>query len=468
MPILGLHTTETHTSQRETNFRRSVQYTYPVGKASLTALLSLFGSEITNDPRFSWFEKRFRVIRSNLLAANTGPFFATGSTSDLSSPYSFAAGTAVRMVVADATVFSVGHTVLIQNLSINGSSTPGNLLGTVTAVFAPTANGGSGTVDFSGTPKHAITVVPRHALASVLNTSANLTANNSNCFVSIVGLEAAQGQVGASLTNYQVPVEIYNHTQIARNAVRVTGTALTTPLRYDTKGITPDLKKDALLEHMLGLEMSLLWGQRSSGLDPVTSLPKYTTGGILWYLSQYELTSNNPYGQAGATADSDYNKRYILNTAGSMTVKTYEDYLERLFSFCGGKTNERLVYCGTGFLRAVTDGYRNSTQLTAKQGSREETFGLTVVSHVTPFGIVHYQTHPLMSENPATRYSALFLDPGQLKYMHHTGRDTAYLIGRAPNNADYIEEEWLSEFGLKFQFPESAMYIAQLTSLLPV
>jgi hypothetical protein len=39
------------------------------------------------------------------------------------------------------------------------------------------------------------------------------------------------------------------------------------------------------------------------------------------------------------------------------------------------------------------------------------------------------------------------------------GRDTELLTQRQPNNADYREDEWLSESGLELEFPESNMYL---------
>jgi hypothetical protein len=47
-------------------------------------------------------------------------------------------------------------------------------------------------------------------------------------------------------------------------------------------------------------------------------------------------------------------------------------------------------------------------------------------------------------------------------YRYIEGRDTALLRDRQPPNADYIEHEYLSEYGLELRFPESHMYIQNI------
>jgi hypothetical protein len=97
----------------------------------------------------------------------------------------------------------------------------------------------------------------------------------------------------------------------------------------------------------------------------------------------------------------------------------------------------------------------------------KQKFGWDIVSHLTPFGMVHYKTAPLFSQNATLRYSGLFLDVWNLIYRYMDGRDTTLLKMRQPNNADYREDEWLGECGLELRFPESHMYIKNFTTVTP-
>jgi hypothetical protein len=97
----------------------------------------------------------------------------------------------------------------------------------------------------------------------------------------------------------------------------------------------------------------------------------------------------------------------------------------------------------------------------------EDTYGMNVVQHLTPFGTIYYKTHPLFSQNATLRYNALFVDVQNLKYRYLSGRDTELLTKRQPNDADYRKDEWLTECGLELRFPESHMYLQNVRDYAP-
>jgi hypothetical protein len=183
----------------------------------------------------------------------------------------------------------------------------------------------------------------------------------------------------------------------------------------------------------------------------------------MWFLRQWELTSNNPYGVAGASANGDDGKR-IIELSGSISMETFETYIERVFRTTNNKSNEKLVLCGNGALSALNRAYGNRTQFTSTLPAGD-TYGMEFVKHVTPFGTLLYKTHPLFNLNPSLRNSMLIVDVGYLKYRYVAGRDTELLSNRQPNNADYREDEWLTEAGLELRFPEAHMYINNLTTI---
>jgi len=158
------------------------------------------------------------------------------------------------------------------------------------------------------------------------------------------------------------------------------------------------------------------------------------------------------------TLDTDDDCRIITNSNNYITEKLYDGYLERVFRVTNNKANEKLVLCGSGFLNVINQLYKSRAVLNGDL-PLTETYGMNVVAHQTPFGKIYYKSHPLFSQNPILRYNALFLDVLNLRYRYMNGRDTELLTQRQPNNADYREDEWLSESGLELEFPESNMYL---------
>jgi hypothetical protein len=199
------------------------------------------------------------------------------------------------------------------------------------------------------------------------------------------------------------------------------------------------------------------------------TVPQYLTGGILWYLEQYEAADSVYRGGTGAaavTADTDDNKRIIVNAGGTLSVKTYDNYLERLFRNTNNVANEKLVLCGSGFLKTVNQMYESRSCLDSKL-PMTDTFGWDVVKHTTPFGTIYYKSHPLFNRNTTLRYNALFLDVQNLKYRYVIGRDTKLFKDRGANDFDGRRDEWLTEAGLELIQPDSCMYMQNVRDYTP-
>lgn len=451
MPIFGLLDAEKFLNQRFKNYRRSIFYFYPNGSAPMIGLLSLMDEEETNDPEFYWFEK-IKDDQRTLTAANTtGPFITVlaPGTADAADPFNIAADGTVRIIVVDATKHRIGHIVRIGIVPTTGS--PVNLQGCVTAVFGGTGNGG---LTGSGGTKMAIDVRFNEAYANVKNLAPSVGLE-----VLIVGNIAYEGQVGAALTSWNLPVQPTNMTQIMRTPFQFTGTAAKTSATFDAEGPYKDKSKEALINHNQEMERNFLFGRVYKTTDPTTGLPKRFMGGVLWFLEQWEKTASNPYGVLGATADTDDGKRIITNSGGTMSEKRYDGFLERIFRVSNNKTNEKLALCGSGFLMVMNQLYRSKGVFQTHMGDKNVTYGMDVVSHLTPFGTIHYRTHPLFSENPTLRFTCLLLEVGNLKYRYIKGRDTELLKNRQPNNADYREDEFLTECSMEFRLPQSHMFI---------
>jgi hypothetical protein len=215
---------------------------------------------------------------------------------------------------------------------------------------------------------------------------------------------------------------------------------------------------------MIGVERALLFGSRSTYTDPTSGLPTRTFGGILWHLQQWE--AGTTYGVTASTLDTDDNKRIIANTSGAMTIKVYNNYLERLFRKTNNRANEKLCLCGSGFLNVMNSMYKGDAVLNSNL-PMTDTYGMDVTRHRTPFGIVFYKTHPLFNENATMRYNALFIDVQNMRWRKFPGRDTDILKNRQPNDADYRMDEWFTEGGFELQFPESNMYLQNVQDFTP-
>lgn len=443
--ILGLLHTESSGIDRLKNFRRTVFYNYPNGSAPLVALLSMLKEESTNDPEFSIYEKRMPEQRTLTDAANAaGPFTTAGGDVDKTAAgFNIAANDAARVHVLDTSGLRVGHIVQIAPVPNGAASATFSLKGIITSIVSA--------VKFEVRWLEAYTSVSNDTDANAIE-------------VLVIGNAASEAQVGAALAPYQVPTNFKNYTQIFRTPFQFSGTVLKTGLKFDRTGPYKDKAKDATLQNAIEMEKSFLFGVQQQYIDPTSGLPTRLTGGIEWYLRQWELGS--VYGNTAATLDSDDTKRIITNASGAMSLATYNDYMERLFRVTSNKAQEKLVLCGSGFLSRLNTMFVGKGVLKINQEVKEQ-FGWDIVSHLLPWGTVHYKTHPLFTQNATLRSCALFLDVWNLIYRYMDGRDTTLLKMRQPNNADYREDEWLGECGLELRFPESHMFIKNFLTVTP-
>lgn len=461
MPILGLMTTEQFSTERFKNIRRSVFYYYPNGTAPLIGLLSLLKEEVTNDPEYKWYEKRLTQQRTtSAYISTTVTFYSTvdstfttwtAAVGDITMAVDSQYG--VKVASGGTAQFRVGH-IFKMNVTTATPDTQ-ELQGRITYVDAS---------------NNRMAFIATRVPTADTDYDAAITGNE----ILVIGnafAEGAQSQSGSAATStlnvYNVPINPSNYTQIFRTPYQITGTALKTSATFDDTGVYPDMAKEAAVNHMREMEFAFIFGNKNQFSSSGTIVR--TTGGILYSLRLWEAADSIYRGGTGAaavTADTDDNKRIITNSGGTLSLATYDDYLERVARNIKNKNNELLVLCGSGFLKIINRGYAGSASLNADM-PMTETYGMNVVSHQTAFCKLFYKTHPLMSLNPTLRFNAIFLDVGNLKYRPMAGRDTELLKDRQPNNADYIEHEYLTEAGLETDAPEAHMYLQNVTGTTP-
>ncbi len=461
MAILGLMSTEQFASERFTSIRRSVFYQYPGGAAPLMGLLSMLDGEVLNDPEFSWYEDRYQERVQTLVNNGTtsGPWYADSSGS---------LGSAMATTAAVRT-FDVAYW-----LAVDGTD---NLRPNDIIQLCVPITGGTNILQVRVAPNASgvwvssskIRVVAINTVLAVLNDDTDYTGAKLEAHV--LGNANQQGQTGSVEGSFTVPMRTGNNAHIFRTPYSFTGTALVTAAKFDESGPYVDKAKKAALTHMIGMEKQFLFGNPSKSVDSSTNLPRYTTGGVLFFLRLWEVGQGNTYsgvtanyGVSAATTNADDRKRIIDMTGTALTDELLSDYFERLFRSSSEVSNEKMAFVGSGFLNMVNKLYKSNVQFTTDV-PHADSYGLNVVKHVTPFGTIYYKTHPLFSQNAFMRYNALFMDVQNMRYRYVQGRDTDIRKNTQPNDADYRKDEYLTEAGLELQFPEGFMYIQNVTSV---
>lgn len=449
--ILGLVNSESYENYRLKDFKQSIQYQYPNGKFPLAGLLSLMTPEETVDPEFYHWERRVkqRKTLTASMGSSKGPI-KNSSDADPGDPVSVVAGTAYTLCVDDATQFRVGELVMMKLLNTSDAE--------VRPQFRITA-----LADTSGTP-NKLTAVCVNSVANLYNGATN---ENVDKEVIVVGSAFHEGRSAVDGEVCELPTKITNYTQIFRTPFSFTRTALKNPQYFDKTGPYKTKAKDAMIQHMINLEMAYIFGRKSevapSGtVDTATGtgLPIRYTGGLIYHLERWEA---GDYGTVTATSDSDIDKRIIENTAGTLDEDSYDDYLARLASKGNEKSPEWLCMCGWGFASTINKLFKGKSVLNTSIPSREA-YGMKVVEHLTPFGTIYYKTHPLFSDNDEWRYWGLFVDVHSLKYRPLSDSDTTLKKMIQANDLDGRKDEWLTEAGLQVQFPERFMLIKNATT----
>jgi hypothetical protein len=450
-------TAEQISAYRPKNIRRSVFYMYPNGSAPLIGLLTLMKDETTNDPEFKWHEKRLLEQRTTMAYISTTVAFYSAVSSDFLT-WTTAVGDitaalntqyGIQVASGGTAQFRVGH--IIKFLIINTSAANEEMQGRITYVDAS---------------NNRFAFICCKAPAVAIDYDAAHTGRE------ILAIGSAQVEGGASVSSsaalstlevYNTPIQPSNYTEIFTANWQISGTAGKTAVWFDTRGVDPDQAKEFAVNNSRNMELAYIFGEKYEYAVSATNVIRHT-GGLLYFLRLWEAGAT--YGNTAATADTDDTKRIITNSSGTLSRKTYNKYLERAFRFNRNKNNELICFCGNGALSTLAEMYSGSTVFQTKPGSKD-TFGMTVTSHLTPYGMVFYKTHPLFNLNSTLMYNMLFVDVPCLKYRPMAGRDTTLRKNLQPNGADYVEDGYLTEAGLEVNSPESHLYLQNVTDWAP-
>lgn len=474
--MFGLMTSAQLEATQSNNARRQVFYRYPQGAFPLMGLLSLMDdAEELDKQTFQWFEYRDTLVGSLMVAASggAGPFTDTtgangaAGTALTSGGWTGASQTYIRAFVVDASQFRVRDVIWIKDQP-GATSTVVQIRGVIDAVW-PSTN--SVDIRLSATVTNALN-------SNSTYVTGGLSGGNINAQINVIGTASVEGGY-AKLGGYTFPVEPGNYTQIMRTVVGPwSRNALKMGQVFDNSGVYKDDCKQAHIRHMKAMEFTCFWGQRgtNSVLDPDDGVMKVekTTGGLLYYLGQWELgsTSNGAianYRPNGAdiTAsawNADDDKR-ILKINGTVTKSQFDSIIERIFRYTGDGGFEKLVVCGSGFLTVFNQfAERNAIKVVSLNES-EDTYGMKVTMWDTVYGTLYFKQHPLFVQNPIFNWSAFVVDMGSILYHPFQDSDTMLLTNRQARDFDGRKDEWLTEYGLEIKFPERHFYIEGLTAI---
>lgn len=415
--FLGMRGTgDWQTDQRPKNWREGILRLYPNGMAPLTAIMSMLGSEKTDDAEFNWWTKAFPTQS----VATTGIY-----TDALSTPYvsgAVAGGTLyVKMSAANVANFRAGHLVLLRDASDLTTDV-------VASVHSVTVNGANSYI--------------RVTLLENDDNSAHAHNLSDADTAIIIGNINEEGAAMPTSVAYD-PTKLTNYTQIFRTPLSITRTARQTRLRtYDQY---KESKREALELHSVEMEKAFLFSipyeSTGSGGKPIRA-----TGGINYWLKTYASDNLDYFNLNAAYAGKDW-----LDTEGGWAWLWV--MMERLFAY--GST-EKLALCGNGALAGLNKLAQIGGHFTLTPQTRA--YGIKVLEWVTPFGTIYLKTHPLLSQEATLTNSMFIIDTKKLKYRYV--QDTKFYgeggkAGDGTNSGriDATTEEYLTEAGLELHHP---------------
>lgn len=399
MPIQGLRTTANFvTNQRPESWREAVLTQYPNGMAPLTALTNLMKTETVNDPVFHWWQKSLDARRLQIGAAMTD--VATTIT--------------ITSAFQSALIAKAGDLFLIE------------ATGEVVRVSAD--------------PTVATALVVARAQAGTTATANDVTVAGTNFYMTLIGSAYEEGSLAPTGVNYD-PNEVFNYTQIFRNTLEATRTAMKTKLR--TGDAIKEAKRECFELHQIDIERAFWFGKRSTGT--LNGKPLRTTAGV-----EAQIIAGAPGNVVAAPA------------GGLIDYDWLETNLELAFRH---GSSEKMAFGSNVALMAINQVARKNTTWNIVTGEKE--FGMRITRITSPFGDIVFKTHPLFNQmrggdNGGTLFDAkanniYVLDMGQFTYRPFAGDDMRYEKDLTAIGLDGQKSGYLTEAGIELHHPETHM-----------
>lgn len=375
--------------ERPKNFRELIMWRNPNGSAPLFALTARIASESVNDPEFSWWDEPNDLIRmqvnGGLSAAATTIVIDSGDP-DASNPGS---------TYGLATHLKAGDLVLVEKTE---TETYDNEIMAVVSVT------------------NATTFV---ATRGVAGTTAATIADDD--FLTKLGSAYAEGTLAAPATSRN-PIKYNNLCQIFKSTYEVTKTAEKTFAR--TGNVVTNDKKRKVFDHSRDIELSFMFGAKFE-----------TTG-----------SNNKPLRYMGGLREFIPTDTTTIFGA-TTTLTQYMTAVSPIFDWDTPAGDERIVFCGNGYLNVLNDIAAANGQVRFTEVIK--VFGMNLRRFVLPQGQLFIRAHPLMNRHAFYQKSAFLVDFSALKYRHL--RDTNAEDNIQTPGQDSRQGQWLSEISLEIR-----------------
>lgn len=372
---------------RPLNWREKFLMLQPNGAAPMTAVLSMLPSEKTDDPEYNNFRKSlpdFKFTHSG--TATTSGVTLTATSAD------------------DASYIKVGS--LLRNFRT----------GEVVKVTA--------------LPSSTTFTVTR----GVGNSGTGVAVADADTFF-LIGDANAEGASAPTVISWDASSN-YNYTQIFREPVKFTRTAIKTNFR--TGDQYKEKVRDALTMHMLKMERAFLFGKRDS-ITGSNGEPERYTGGIISFLTTNVLD--------------------LTSASGVMSEETFDTFLAQ-YAFSFGSA-EKMALVGWKAADMLNRIAKNRWQIHEVSG--KDSYGISFTRYKTPFGDLVVKTHPQFRQITGAEKMMLILDTQDLRYRYID--DTALLKDRQDNDMDGVMDEYLSECGMEMLQEKTHALITGWTDL---
>ena len=242
--------------------------------------------------------------------------------------------------------------------------------------------------------------------------------------------------------NYD-PTQFYNYTQIFRDTLEASRTAMKTRLR--TGDSVREAKRECLEYHGIAIERALWHGERSSSVR--NGKPQHTMRGIEKWIPNDNIKT--------------------ANTTDGVDMEQMEEYLFEMFKY---GSSEKVGFCGNRALLTLNQIVRKNGKMNIQSGIKE--FGMNVSRLTSPFGEIVLKSHPLFNQigggtTTAQAYYGLeswlvVLDMENIKYVHMKDSDTKYQPDLTPTGMDGMKSGYLTECSLEVHHGKTHYMIKNL------
>ena len=409
------------TGARPENWREMILRLYPNGAAPLTAIMSKLSSEKTTDPTFHWFQKILPKQRATI----TGIYTDAGLGNLYVNNGALGNTVYMKMSAADAGQFMSSHQILIRN-SANLTVAVGGLTDVNAKITAVVLNGANS----------YLVCTLLQADATGPNGAASALATADVAYV--IGTVNPEGGNAPSSLLYD-PNEYNNYTQIFKNALEHTRTAMKTRLR--TGDQVAEARREALELHSIEMEKAFIFGVKTLRVGS-NGKPERTTAGLRSFLSS-NVNDYKTYMGVGVAPGAPGATPWILGGEAFL-----DDTLESIFRY---GTGEKLCLCGSGAIQGINRIAKAKGQFWLSE--KTQSYGIKVLEWVTAFGSLNLKSHPLFTYEPTLRNSMLVVEPRYLKFRYID--DTMYKPEVQAPDLDGELSQYITEGGHELNFEQA-------------